>query len=889
MGRIRNSKLRLQRHKCTFAERSIKFLGYRISEGKVQPDADKLRAITQMPKPSSIEQLQSFIGKCSYYRNFIKDFSKHVAPLYSMTKSREIVWTEDAEKEFEYFQHRLTTPPILAIFDPSLKTILMCDASGFGLGACVTQIRAKKEHPVAFYSRMMNSAERKYSTTEQECLAVVFAIKQAHHYVYGTQFTVCTDHAALKWILNLKDTKNRRLASWNSLLNGYDFDVVHRADKKHANADALSRNPLDETIPIAQDTDLEPNIVFTIAIAASVPQTEKIIEHQSKDDYCIKLKTMTDRERDQQNIFLIDNILKKKIFSEYAIKYLIVLPMSMFEEIFEECHNHNTAAHQAISRTMYRINQTFYRPKLLNLVANRIQRCHSCQVNKPRNRELNAIPGLMPHSHIPFECISVDLCGPWPRSVQGNLYSISVIDCATRFLICGAIENKRMETIAKFLLEKVYFVYSFPRVIISDRGKEFVNNLFDRIHKTLGIQHNKTTAFNPRANSIVERSNRNLSAALRHYLTNQNELWETFLPPIVYALNTSIHETLRTTPFFLLFSRDPTSISEYQYQTASELRVIKRMELINKIRNEVEQKVIESQKRTQERDETKYRREQFSVGDLVLLDLPFLMKGQCTKLQARYRGPYVVVSLVEDQEGTYVVRKLSDTTTKPRYERVNLRHMKRYINQQREPRTKQSHVEITTVTTETSAVAAADRTDHPADQSNDLFHSFDPSSDALVVPLSDEANKTSNNAENNSSNKSDTNPEEIAAYIDDIANIANSNTEPPASLETANNIEHPPPSRPNYFRSSSLSPPPSHSHQQNASSTNRSMIRERNRSRLTSTPIIMVTDENGRRQIDYHSLEDVSIEIPIEPMQPSTSTHSLRPRRNLRPPDRFQS
>ena len=187
------------------------------------------------------------------------------------------------------------------------------------------------------------------------------------------------------------------------------------------------------------------------------------------------------------------------------------------------------------------------------------------------------------------------------------------------FLICGAIENKRMETIAKFLLEKVYFVYSFPRVIISDRGKEFVNNLFDRIHKTLGIQHNKTTAFNPRANSIVERSNRNLSAALRHYLTNQNELWETFLPPIVYALNTSIHETLGTTPFFLLFSRDPTNISEYQYQTVSDLRVIRRMELINKIRKEVEHKGDDiTEENTRERDEVKYRREQFSVGDLVL-------------------------------------------------------------------------------------------------------------------------------------------------------------------------------------------------------------------------------------------------------------------------------
>lgn len=99
------------------------------------------------------------------------------------------------------------------------------------------------------------------------------------------------------------------------------------------------------------------------------------------------------------------------------------------------------------------------------------------------------------------------------------------------------------------------------------------------------------TAFSPRANSTVERSNRNLSAALRHYMTNQDELRETLLPPIVYAFKTSIHETLGMTPFFLN-SRDPTNISEYQYQIVSDLRVIRRMKLINKIRKGVEQEVM---------------------------------------------------------------------------------------------------------------------------------------------------------------------------------------------------------------------------------------------------------------------------------------------------------
>ena len=280
----------------------------------------------------------------------------------------------------------------------------------------------------------------------------------------------------------------------------------------------------------------------------------------------------------------------------------------------------------------------------------------------------------------------------------------------------------------------------------------------------------------------------------------------------------------------------------------------------------------------------KYRREQFSIGDLVLLDLPFLMKGQCTKLQARYRGPYVIVSLSEDQEGAYIVGELSDTTAKPRYERVNLRHMKRYISPQSEPRTEQSPVEITTITTGASAVAAANRTDHPVDQSKDSFHSFDPSFDTLVAPLRNEENETSNSVKNNSSEMSDTYRQGITASLDNITNIVNSDTEPSKSFETANDIEHLRTSRPNYSRSSSLPLHSSPFHRQNTSSNDPSMNRGRNQSCLTSTPIIMVTDENRRRRIDPHSSEDINIEIPIESIEPSTSTERLRPRRNLLPP-----
>ena len=719
--RIREANLRLQRRKCFFAEKQIKFLGYQITAGTVSPDPFKLLAITEMPRPTSLEQVQSFLGKCSYYRNFIRDFSKHAAPIYALTTMKEIKWTPEADEQFKFFQSKLTTAPILSIFVPSLEVILECDASGYGLGCCVTQKKDKKDHPIAYFSRMMNKSERKYNTSEQELLSIIFGIKMARHWIYGSHFTIITDHAALTWILNLKDTKNRRLAAWNSLLNGYDFTIIHRAGKRHANSDCLSRNPIPLTIPESQDSDLGDMILFSSAIAAIEPDDAEIVGHQNNDTFCQEIKHMSENEKEKHNYLVENGIIKKRAFLEYSIKNLIVLPLSLFDKIYEECHDHCTASHQSVTRTTYRISQTFYRPKLITLVSDKVRKCSSCQLNKPRNRQLNSIPGLMPHSNIPMDIISIDLSGPWPTSIQGNKYTISAIDCATRYLIVGAIPDKKMETVAKFILDKVYFVYSFPRVLTTDRGKEFLNNLLSRINSTLGINHRKTTSFNPTANSIVERSNRNLSAALRHYVQAQSELWEQYLPQIVYALNTSIHETLGTSPYFLLYLREPTNLSEYKYQRAGDVRVIKQLRLIEKIRNDVEKRLINNQLKTQARDAKKFIREEFERGDLVLLDMPYLMTGQSTKLQARYRGPYIVEEKVDDQDALYVVRKLHDTNRKSKYERVNLKHMKRYVINEDINGEKENEHKYVNVTTTGRMDARAPGPDQPVNMSNDDY------------------------------------------------------------------------------------------------------------------------------------------------------------------------
>ena len=130
--------------------------------------------------------------------------------------------------------------PVLAHPDWDLPFQIHCDASNYAIGVVLCQIIEGKERVIGYYSRLLRDAEKKYDTTQKECLAVVWAVKKLRPYLYGRPFIVKTDHASLKWLLNLKD-HNGRLMRWALLLQDYTYVIMHRAGKAHANADALSR------------------------------------------------------------------------------------------------------------------------------------------------------------------------------------------------------------------------------------------------------------------------------------------------------------------------------------------------------------------------------------------------------------------------------------------------------------------------------------------------------------------------------------------------------------------------------------------------------------------------------------------------------------------------
>ncbi|GBN21296.1 Retrovirus-related Pol polyprotein from transposon 17.6 [Araneus ventricosus] len=208
--KLKDYKLRANRSKCHLACSRVKYLGLWITSRGIEVDPDKVSAVQKIPPPRNVKQVQSFLQICSWYRKFIPNFSEIARLLNNLTKKKQFgLGTESEQNAFTTLKKCLISPPILSQADFTKPFVLRTDASSYALGAVLLQGADMEEHPIEYASRLLNSAERNYSTTEREALAVVWALNKFRGYIEGSKITVASDHEPLKWLLKLKSPSGR--------------------------------------------------------------------------------------------------------------------------------------------------------------------------------------------------------------------------------------------------------------------------------------------------------------------------------------------------------------------------------------------------------------------------------------------------------------------------------------------------------------------------------------------------------------------------------------------------------------------------------------------------------------------------------------------------------
>ncbi|KAL6421457.1 hypothetical protein ACFW04_012928 [Cataglyphis niger] len=199
--RLRDARLRLNPEKCKFCVDQLKYLGHVVDRKGIRTDPEKVSAIANWPEPRTVKQVRQFLGMASWYRRFIANFSTIAAPLTNLTKKNaKWKWGVEETTAFRELKKTLVSAPVLACPDFARRFVLQTDATASGLGAVLTQNFEEGERVIAYASRTRNSAEKNYSATELECLAVVWGIRRMKGYLEGYPFTVITDHQALKWL-----------------------------------------------------------------------------------------------------------------------------------------------------------------------------------------------------------------------------------------------------------------------------------------------------------------------------------------------------------------------------------------------------------------------------------------------------------------------------------------------------------------------------------------------------------------------------------------------------------------------------------------------------------------------------------------------------------------
>ena len=235
LDRCKANGVRLQPEKCMFRSSTVRYCGHVLTENGPKVDWDKVKAVSNMNKPTNREELRRFLGLVAYVPKFLQSVW---------------AWTPAQDEAFQRLKEMTSTAPVLAYYSQGAPTIVSADASSYGIGAVLFQIQEDgRRAPVTYVSRSLSATEKRYSQIEKEALAMSWAFEKFHCYLLGspTPTVVETDHEPLQTIMNVQqlDECPPRLMRMKLRLLRYCYTVQYVPGKTLAVADALSRAPVD--------------------------------------------------------------------------------------------------------------------------------------------------------------------------------------------------------------------------------------------------------------------------------------------------------------------------------------------------------------------------------------------------------------------------------------------------------------------------------------------------------------------------------------------------------------------------------------------------------------------------------------------------------------------
>lgn len=634
---LRENKLYGKLSKCSFFQKEVEFLGHVVSDNGVYMEKKKMEAIQEWPTPKSVQEIRQFLGLAGFYRKFIKDFSKISSSLTELLKKDvKFNWKEQHQQALDELKRAVSSAPVLILPDYKLPFVVSTDASGYAIGATLSQDQGKGLQPVAFMSKKMLPAERNYPVHEQELLAVICALKEWRHYLHGNKFKVITDHKSLRY-LQTQPCLSSRQVRWSEFLQQFDVEIEYQQGKSNVVADALSRrtdHAQDHTLANAGTSEIDWSSTLLQQIKEGYeqdPECKKVLAGKHESDFTITDGLIYKNER-----IYIPNV------------------MSIKTQLLNEAHDAKVSGHGGVSKTLELLSRTYYWPKMKEDVNNYVRSCYKCQSNKPNNRHPLGLLQPIPVPERAWKQVSMDLITQLPKTKEGHDAIVVFVDKFTKMVhIAATTTSVTAPQLAQIFFREVIRLHGVPKSIISDRDPRFTSNFWKSLWTQLGTKLSMSTAYHPQTDGQTERTNRTLEDMLRAYVNYEQDDWDKHLVAAEIAINNSQQASSGFSPYFLNYHQHPNlplsgiaqpkkDMNESRNPAAGEaLTGFK--EHLQKARENME----EASRRQVYYANRRRRDHQFNVGDLVWLsakDLSF--ENRTPKLAPRNYGPFEVIQRI---------------------------------------------------------------------------------------------------------------------------------------------------------------------------------------------------------------------------------------------------
>lgn len=551
MKKLNEHNVEINHKKCTFKKKSVRFLGFTLTSDGYKITQDRLEAIRNFRTPSSVAEVQSFIGMLIFVDKFVFGRADKTKFLQTIIREKKFTWGQDEQREFDGLQKEvLSKIKKLGYFKQGDRTDLIVDASAVGLGAVLVQYDSSNEpRIIGCASKVLTQREAKYPQVQREALAIVWAIERFQMMLRGQHFTVVTDNEGNEFIFGKVHRFGKRCVTraeaWALRLQQFKFDIRHIPGNENI-ADVFSR--LLNLTQEAEDfnSDGSNNVLLVEDDPEYGVSTEDIAKETETDAECQLVygaiitnnwSAVPSELRKQKELWHRDGgvlLFNSKMF----------IPVRLRKALLKVAHK----SHFGVGSIKRTLRQFVFWPGISKQIEEMVATCEVCQRTTETERP------------VPFK--SRDLPeGPW-RVIQIDFLQIPLgskellMVCDTYSRMTWAIEMKKTDTAHTIkALNGIFSIWGFPEVIQSDNGPPFNSNDFSNHWTKRGIRHNKVVARAPWMNGMVERRNKGVIKALTAATQERKDWRQALQTHLDYYNNVRPHSTTLATPFELMTGR----------------------------------------------------------------------------------------------------------------------------------------------------------------------------------------------------------------------------------------------------------------------------------------------------------------------------------------------